>query len=244
MTMEEPHVFATHPWTTVPFEVHPKTVYDRIVDILLLIPGCLLLYKQINQVSGLDIMQEHKLRLELELTATSLMQRIRDWWEELVEFTARQTGKDTILLYGLGGPKNPSRSNEPYFLDAFTACITASYHTGNIMLYALLSFASSQTHIYDSEIESHASQILLSVEYLIKSSSCTAGTLMMVFPLKIMCHCCQNEFQKQYAFEILEMWGQKKGIDGICTQAAPLYDIPKISVTGTEVCLTDCLHDK
>lgn len=226
MTTEKQHIFATYPWSTVPFAIHPKTINDRLIDILLLIPGCLSIYNQITSTSGLDIQHEPTLRLELEFRASSQLECLHDWWQEYADGVAIQSGKDASLLYGLGGETHPSKPNEPYFADAFTAACAASYHAANIILYSMLSFTSSQPYYYGSAIESHTSEILAACSYMIAHGSCSAGTLMMVFPLKIVCHWALEEPARQSAFEFLELWGRMKGVEGICTQAAPLYEIP------------------
>jgi hypothetical protein len=233
MGTEEQNIFATRPWCTIPFAVHPKTVTDRLVDILLLIPGCLSLYNQINYISGLDIQKEQRIRLQLELEATSQLQDLHAWWEEYTEGEDKQGGKEPSSLYGLGGRKDPCGPNDPYFRDAFTAACTASYHAANVILYSMLSFTSSQPHSYDPFIESHTSYILAAASYLMTNSSYGATTLVMAFPLKIVWRWALVELERQSAYEILQLWGQKKGFSRICTQADPMYEIPTISATRT-----------
>ena len=229
MATEEKHHFSRQPWTTVPFEVHPKTAYDRLLDILLLIPGCLSLENQIESTSDLHSLEDQKLRLDLELSALSLLGCLQDWWHEYVrEHTGR--GRDANLF---GGPEPFSMSIEPYFPDAFAATCTALYHASVIILYALLTFCSGEADVYDPQIAWHSGQILGSCTYLMANRFSSASTVMMVFPLKIMCRSSRNELQRQEAYEILELWGQSKGIQGIRTQAAPLYDIPMMITPST-----------
>lgn len=219
MSTGKQHAFATPPWTTVPFELNPKTTFDRLLDILLLIPGCLSFQNEIRHIFTLDTPEGHKLRLELELMVSGLLDRLQDWWQEYIEEVAATTGG---LLYGLGA-MDAAESERPYFPDAFAAACTATYHAGNIALKAILASTLSHPRGYDSQIGLHANLILASSSYLIANSSSSAGTVMMVFPLKTICHSGRNELQRQSAFELLEMWGGKSGIQGICANAAPLY---------------------
>ena len=226
MATEEQHHFALPPWTTLPFQVHPKTSYDKLLDILLLIPGCLSLKNQIDLISDIDGFKYQNMRYKLELSASSLLTRLQDWWQEYAPDQARP-GRYANLF----GPDPFLTPSEPSLPDAFAAACTASYHASVIMIYALRTFCSSKADAYDPQIGWHSGQILRSCAYLIANRSSSAMTVMMVFPLKIMCRFSRNELQRQEAYEILEMWGQKKGIQGICTQAAPFYNIPIITTS-------------
>lgn len=237
---EEQHTFALPPWTTVPFGVHPKITYDKLLDILLLIPGCSSIKNRIQRLSSLDKSEEQKLRLELDLSASSLLQRLRNWWQEYADEQAK-SGRDANSF----GKLQPiSMSNVPYFPDDFAAACTASYHTANIMLYSLLASCSGEASVHDAQIEWHSSHILESCSYMMANQTSSAGTVMMLFPLKIMWRSARNELQRQAAFEILEMWGRKKGIPAITTQLAPLYDIPIISASTISSHIPQYLHEE
>jgi hypothetical protein len=227
MATEEQHQFALQPWTTVPFAVYPKTAYDKLIDILLLIPGCMSLENQLEHLSDLHSIEDHKLRIQLELSASSLLSRLQDWWKEYVLEQA-SLGRDANLF---GGPEPFSMLSKPYFPDAFAASCTASYHASIILLYGLLTFCSGEADAYETQIGWHSGQILGSCTYLMANHTSSASTVAMVFPLKIMCRFSRNELQRQAAYEVLSMWGQKKGIKGICMQAAPLHDIPIITTS-------------
>lgn len=223
------HVFATDPWSTVPFALHPKKVTDKLIDILLLIPGCLSLCNQLYGCSGLNIELGQEMQLELESRASTLLQRLHIWWLEYIKDIARRSGKEASLLYGLGGGKCPSKPKEPYYLDTFTAACTASYHAAKIVLYSMVSFTSSQPQCYDSYIESHTGEVLAAATYVIRNDSSVVGTLMIISPLKIVCRWALDDLERQSALKTLELWGNNKGINGLYTQAFPLYRIPIIS---------------
>jgi hypothetical protein len=163
------------------------------------------------------------IRLKLESEATSQLQGLHTWWQGYIEGEAKQGGKDASLLYGLGGAKDPCKPNDPYFPDAFTAACTASYHAANVILYSILSFTSLQLHSYDCLIELNSSYILAAASYLTTSGSYGAATLVMVFPLKVVWRWALIELERQFAFKTLQLWGQKKGLGRICTQADPKY---------------------
>lgn len=192
------------------------------MDILLLLPSCLALEDQINHITGLDSTAEQNLLLELELLAFSLQKRLDDWWLEYVDVQSRN-GESAGLF---GQPQHTSTTREPYFPDASSSATTSSYHAARIILYTILLFCSGEESAYDTEIELHSGLILASCSYMIAKSTSSAGTLMMVFPLKIMCLSSRNKLQKQAAFDILAQWGEKKGTLGICTQASTLYGLP------------------
>jgi hypothetical protein len=240
MVTEEQHLFATYPWDTVPFEVNPKIAYDKLLDILLLIPGCLSVVNQIKGIYSLDITEAHELRIKLESSVSTLLRRLQEWWWEYAEEHASH-GRDANSF---GEPQSSSTSNEPYYPNAFAAACTASYHAAMIVLYAMHTFCSYEAHTYEAQIEWHSSRILVSCSYMMMNRTSSAGTVMMVFPLKSMCRCSQNQLQKQAAFEILGKWGEKKGIHGICSQAAPFFDVPIISPSTFGSFTPQYLHDE
>lgn len=225
MTTEEPHEFALPPWDTVPYEIHPKQSYDKLLDILLLIPGCMSLQNKIRAIIGLNFPEELEMRLELESLSLSYSQRLDHWWGEYAQEQARLGRNahkfgDVQASYILG--------SGPYYPDAFAAACTASYHAAHIIICTLLEFCSGQTIKYDAKVEYHSNHILASSLYLITNRSPSSGTLMMVFPLKIICRCSHSQQHVQLAFETLERLGHKKGLTGICTQSAPLFKIPLV----------------
>lgn len=226
MTTEEQHPFATHPWDTVPFEVYPKLTYDRLLDILFLIPRCLSLDSRIKKIRGADIIEEKKLRLELVSICATLLRRLQGWWQGDYVQEQAALGRDANSF---GDPDPVSTSPDPYFPNAFAAASTASYHAGKIVLYTFLTLYDGETYMCQPEIEWHSRRILASCSYMIRNQVPSSGTIMMVYPLKIMWRCCRDPLYTHAAFEILENWGAKKGILGICTQAAPRFEIPIIS---------------
>lgn len=230
MTTEEQHLFATHPWNTVPFEVNPKVAYDKLLDLLLLIPSCLSFLNRTIRTWGLDITKDQDMRLELESLVSSILRRLQEWWQEYAEEHASH-GRDANSF---GEPQPSSVSTEPYYPNSFDAACTAQYHAATMVLCALLTFCSYGTQTYEAQIEWHSSRILASCSYMMMNRTSSAGTIMMVYPLKIMCRCSLNQLQRRTAFEILGRWGQKKGIHGICSQAAPLLDTPIISPSIVE----------
>jgi hypothetical protein len=230
MATEEQHSFATHPWDTVPFEVYPKMTYDRLFDILFLIPGCVSLDNRIKQTSGAEIIEKERLRLELLSISSTLLKRLQGWWQEDYVEEQAALGADANSF---GEPDPFSASSEPYFPNAFAAACTASYHAANIVLYTIFALYDGASYTCEAEIEWHSRRILASCSYMIANRAPSSGTVMMVFPLKIMWRCCHNPQYTRAAFEILEKWGEKKGILGICTQAAPRFEIPIISPSTT-----------
>ena len=223
MFTEEPHIFATHTWRTVPFAVHPKTVIDRLVDILLSIPGCLLLYNQIDSKFSLE---DQTIRLELMSAASSQLQRLDNWWQEFAESVAGQSEEYKSLQHPPKEAADSSSSRESFPQDAFIAACTALYHSVNIVLYSLLLYASFQACPYASAIRSRTGLVLSIASHLIAHGSSSAGRLMMVFPLKVVCRWALDDIARQSAVSMLKQWGEQNGIDGICTKAAPQLNRP------------------
>ena len=162
--------------------------------------------------------ENQTIRHNLESTASTQLQCLHGWWQEYTADIAKQSKSGANVLHSVGRVEDPSTSEETYYRDTFTAACGALYHAGNIILYSMLSFTSSQPHFYDHAIESHAGHIISAASYLITNGTCSSGRLMIVFPLKTVSRWAVDDLQRQSALDLLREWGRENGISGICLQ--------------------------
>src|SRR6266480_4593992 len=88
-----PSIFASDPWNSIPFSLHPKSMLDKLVDILLQLPDCL---ARRNQWRTLRVQNPHEseaIRTELKTRVLLLVSRLDDWWRQYEEEAVEEDGE-------------------------------------------------------------------------------------------------------------------------------------------------------
>ena len=215
-TTEKPSIFASDSWITIPFSVYPKSTFDKLVDILLQLPGC---SASLNQMKALEIQNPRKsesIKTELRERVMLLVSRLDDWWQEYEEGSFSENDKGSIFQE-IPSHKHSGAAHS----NISTSPMTSLYHSANILAYRLLSLVSPPLNLYEQAIMSHSDHVLSAAKSL--NSAGGQGALLMVFPLKVLCAVARDEQQKALGLEALEQLGKKRGLDGICKRATPVY---------------------
>ncbi|KAH0543888.1 hypothetical protein FGG08_001789 [Glutinoglossum americanum] len=229
VTTEVPSIFASDPWNSVPFSLHPKSILDKLVDILLRLPDCLARRNQMRALRVPNPRESEAIRTELETRVLLLVSRLDGWWQQYEEeavgedgegWLYRQTPSQEHLEASEEGQYSPKAIT---YRSTSTAAILSLYHAANIIAYRLLSVVSLLSRVYEWRIVSHADYVLSSAGFQSSGGSSGYDVLLMVFPLKVVCLLTENEQQRRCAQEMLEQLGQKRGLDGICRRATPVY---------------------
>ncbi|KAH0548214.1 hypothetical protein GP486_008070 [Trichoglossum hirsutum] len=221
VTTEAPSVFASDPWISIPFSLYPKSTLDKLIDILLQLPGCL---ARRNQMKALKVQNPHEsevIRVELKRRVLSLVSRLDEWLrqheEELVE-----VGSESWQKHSEAGEENQDSLKATVPSSPSVVPINSLYHAANILAYRLLTVISS-SHLYEWRITSHGNCVVSLAGNQSFNDSGGHGSLLMVFPLKVVCRLTRDEEQRNRAREMLEQLGRERGLDGICRRAAPTY---------------------
>jgi hypothetical protein len=225
------------PWINGPFALHPKTNNDRLIDIFLQVPGCLSQYTFILRNPRLDPVSKAENITALNLTANLLVTRLQDWWLEYIE---KISGEPYHTLPSLddGGPGVYMPPKIEYRTPS-TAAFMGFYHAIYLILYGVLSFASTsgETIFNNSCISSHADQILAAAEFLFINGPRSDDAVMVVsiFPLEMVRRWAFDPRQSQCAGDILTMWKRSKGDDELYVpegSAAMFYFLGVTDVNG------------
>ena len=228
MTLDEPSVFASEPWTTIPFSLHPKVPIDKLIDVLLQLPGCTPLFNNMTVSQGQDPWRSESIRVELFDRAQGILSQLDQFWTQHkldidpyyhrrvhANFSLREEGSPSI-----GDTLGASSGGLP-FRDSFRATFTAMYDAANICALRYLSATSSAPEKYYQRMMAHAASILASVAYHEAQGPSSGGTFSMVFPVKIACLMSPSEEQRSSAREALFRWGSNRGVNDICTVCVP-----------------------
>lgn len=227
MTLDVPCVFASEVWTTIPFALHPKAPIDKLVDILLQLPGCTPLFNNITKPHDQASLALESAKVDLFNRAEPILLQLDDFWTEhksdvdpdydrRVHFNSSQGEEDFsstegILILPRGVP----------FRDTFAATFTALYDSANIIALIYASVASSTPEKYKQRILLHATSILASVAYHEAQGPSSGGSFAMIFPVKIVYFMSPSEVQRDSAREALFRWGANRGLNDLCTVCAP-----------------------
>ena len=228
MTLDEPSVFASEPWTTIPFSLHPKVPIDKLMDVLLQLPGCASLFKNMTVSEGQDPLRPESIRVELFDRAQGILSQLDQFWMQHkldidpyyhrrvhANSSLREEGSPSI------GDTLGAFSRGLLFRDSFRATFTAMYDSANIQALRYISATSSAPEKYHQRMTAHAASILASVAYHEAQGPFSGGTFSMIFPVKTVCLVSPSEEQRSSAREALFRWGDNRGVNDICTVCAP-----------------------
>jgi len=228
MTLDEPSVFASEPWTTIPFSLHPKVPIDELIDVLLQLPSCTPLFNNMTVSQGQDPSRSESIRVELFDRAQGILSQLDQFWTQHkldIDPHYHQRIRTNSSLREEGSPSigdilRASSRGLP-FRDSFTATFTATYDSANIIALRYISTTSSAPEKYHQRMTVHAVSILASVAYHEAQGPSSGGTFSMIFPVKIVCLRSPSEELRSYAREALFRWGSNRGVNDICTVCAP-----------------------
>lgn len=224
-------MFSTKSWLEVPFLKHPKTINDKLIDILLLLPGCMSRYKNLSGSYAEDKLSEENEREEVESNALAILSQLKEWWCEYTEIADEDYEKDDLSEYQHmtcqprislhGGIEIENKYHDNNRNIGFKPTFAASYHAASMIIYSILALASSantpqKTEFYESFLTLHAAQILSTAAALMAGVSVSDTNLVMVFPLKTVYSRAVQAGQRMFARELLSAWGRKRALEGIC----------------------------
>lgn len=166
LILPEPAIFATEPWVTGPFALHPKTNNDDLIDIFLQVPSCLSQYTTLLRNPDLDPINKALSKTLLNTAASALVTRLQDWWLEYID---RMNGEPYTTLPSLDtGGTDAYMPPKIEYRTPSTAAFMGFYHAIYLILYGVLVFACNpeEAAYYERCISSHCDQILAAAEYL------------------------------------------------------------------------------
>ncbi|MCJ1414003.1 hypothetical protein MMC32_000328 [Xylographa parallela] len=223
----KPSIFATEQWFTIPFAKRSKTVDDRVVDVLTVMPETLLSSGITGTSATSSTAYEHG--FEFSSQAMSFISQLEALWPEVealltsaglnYEGFAPYAGDDVQLVRMWRC--TPTGFNYP---DLPTATTIAFYHLAWTLILSPVCGSEAGRQRYGSLIMAHCASILAVATFVdgnnngsVYNSGCSY--LRMVFPLRIICLISPSLMQRQSAWYRLERWRTVKGMGGICAVA-------------------------
>ncbi|KAM0446026.1 hypothetical protein ACHAPV_004723 [Trichoderma viride] len=232
------HSFASPQWTTVPFESHPKLIFDYLVDVLFAVLRCL---STANHLIASDDNNTRELQAELGNLIQDARLQIHQWRSKALFYVSleedqgpsvSETEEDAAISL------DPRHFMLPY-TDIPSAALVSLYDAANIIVLRLLHLVSPTASLYDARIQQHTQSILSAHEMISEKSSSEPGrgSIMMVQQLKIAALWSSSSQQRAEAVKMLQ--GFRKG--GFAGISAPSHEyfadvaayIRKCAVEGT-----------
>lgn len=213
------HPFASPQWTTIPFESHPKLIFDNLVDVLFAVLRCL---STANLLIASDANNACELQAELSKLIQSARIQIHEWKSEAMFYVSlKEESPFSELEDDVTTSLDPRHFMLPY-TDIPSAALVSLYDAANIIVLRLLHLVSPTASLYDARIQQHTQSILSAHEMISEKSSSEPGrgSIMMVQQLKIATLWSSSAQQRAAAVNMLQ--GFRKG--GFAGISAPSHE--------------------
>ncbi|KAH8817482.1 hypothetical protein F5884DRAFT_779531 [Xylogone sp. PMI_703] len=213
MTTNKVHRFTSEPWMTTPFTESSRTLWHELIDILLLLPECLITAQEVLLSEREEPCElENKLQDSVFHLVTSL-----DCWQSQYPFATNSLETPFINSGEAGG-----RSH-----DAVARALVAVFDAASVIAFSLLILVSpSADHSnYNHRAEFHT-QAVIHADAYIDSKYVTVpggGSLLMAFALKIIGLWGPLQEQRDHAVKRLRIWDQQLVSHDARCFAAPVY---------------------
>ncbi|KAM6477929.1 hypothetical protein HDV62DRAFT_383010 [Trichoderma sp. SZMC 28011] len=225
MAENELHPFASPEWMTIPFMVHPKLIFDKLVDILFAIERCLSVASRLI-TSASD--KAHQLKHKLDILIQDTRLQIHQWRLDglLYAFGKQREERQerpTPILDAHLDASDPRHFMLPY-TDIPSAALVTLYDTANIIVLRLLYLVSPTAASYNSRIQHHTQSILSAHAMTNAAPSAVTGrsSIMIVQQLKTVALWSPSPRQRKLAVQILE--GQTSQNRGFADISAPSHE--------------------
>lgn len=233
------HPFASPQWTMIPFESHPKLIFDNLVDVLFAVLRCL---STANHLISSGASNTRELQAELGNLIQDARLQIHEWRSEAmfyVSLKGDQSPSVTETEADVATSLDPRHFMLPY-TDIPSAALVSLYDAANIIVLRLLHLVSPTASLYDARIQQHTQSILSAHEMISEkfSSEPGRGSIMMVQQLKIAALWSSSSQQRAAAVKMLQGF-RKGGFAGISAPSheyftdVAAYILCKYAVEGT-----------
>ncbi|KAF4463118.1 hypothetical protein FALBO_10059 [Fusarium albosuccineum] len=222
MTENQVSAFASPTWTTIPFEIHPKLVFDQLIDALFNVQKCLWVADQL--IKSMTDIGTSELVMELNSLMLDAMFQLHQWYLGCIssgrfgESDSVQSSNPKAVSALLPGPEELLL---PY-QNVPAAALSSLYDSANIIILRLLHLVSPEAASHDARVWQHAQSILSAYDFI--NATCgpgpDRGSIMMVAQLKVVSLWSSSSQQRDTAAGMLQ---------GERVQAGGLSDISAAS---------------
>ena len=235
LIFNQPSVFSSPQWMTLPFTVRSKNAHQELTDIVLAIPQCLALCRIPGPLSEFFSRQiPPNTNLSLARTRTAqLLEQLHEWATKYPQFchlnpTIIRTSFSTQSVDSMAS-KAPTILSDPAV--TFNALSSSTCHAIHLTLILLQHKVSSDplTSVDERSIGSeilpepvlretlfHTTSILQNCTVLEDNYPLGFDFMRSVFPLVVVSTIAPREIERRQANDMLARWGAKRGVGGIC----------------------------
>lgn len=218
MADNELHPFASPEWTTIPFEIQPKLIFDRMVDILFGAQRCLSIASRLLTSKP---EQRDLLKHQLDLAIQDARLQIHQWRSEALFYASRKDGQqhqeEPVADAQLAASSDRLHFMLPYS-DVASAALVTLYDAANVIVLRLLCLVSPEAVSHNARIQHH-SESILSAHAMIKTSPGSVparSSIMFVQQLKTVALWSPAARQRALAVQMLqEQMNQNRGFADI-----------------------------
>ncbi|KAK9320867.1 hypothetical protein V1517DRAFT_328194 [Lipomyces orientalis] len=215
----QPSFLATELWLSTPFCEHPKSHFDRLLDIHTVIPIYL------SQVDVIISLRENgralTTPLDLRINLLKISSALQKWKTEYVRETCNECmlSQDFSHNEGIENSIRSSTLDSSLYHDPFTAETVALYDSCCILvahMFLAISPPSLKT-AYSNVIISHATSVLLAVTFINHQQdrqhvwNNVVGPFRLLHPLKVVATLTPCPQQREYARNVLDGWEKVLG---------------------------------
>lgn len=195
MAENELPITASLEWMTIPFEIHSKTYFDRLVDVLFAVQTCLSVANELVTSSG-----HHTAELEerLDIWIRDATLQLDQWWSQCTSTDIFELEKSASLW---DSEKPPLR-----FPNIPVAALVSLCNAANVIILRLLYLVSSSAAAHTQRAQNHAQSILAANDFVNAATGPAPdrGSTMMVLQLKIVSLWSPSSQQRDAAFKMLQ----------------------------------------
>ncbi|KAK9483565.1 hypothetical protein V1527DRAFT_413098 [Lipomyces starkeyi] len=220
----QPSFLASELWLSTPFCEHPKSHFDRLLDIHTVIPIYL------SQVDEIISYRENggiiSAPLDLWSSLLKISSALQEWRTEYVKETDNHVVLSEDLSHS-GAIEESIRStilDSTLYQDPFTAETITLYDSCCILvarMFLAISPPALKT-VYSNVIISHAASILLAVAFINHQNvwNNAVGPFRLRHPLNVVVTSTPCPQQREYARSVLDNWEKLWALEGISILAA------------------------
>lgn len=244
IVMRIPSIFATEDWRTIPFQGRPKSVFDRVIDVITIIST--ILYRLEATRSTKDLAEANTQRLLLRAETAKIKEQLDQWWDKELREASQTHGWNGDYYRGVPGfdfdydclKSEPTPTDDGMTFQQSEKGIatwydiappppgrnvrfyaesraTAFYNTARMLTLSILNELDAPPVRFEEQMEAH-SESILSVATFMTRLDIGYAYVRLVLPLTLVYQLSPLDTQKIRAKEILSKWKMKGGVGGIC----------------------------
>lgn len=188
----------------IPFQLHPKTAFAQLIDILFSLLQCLSVTEELGIRDGDD----NTVMTNLKTMVFPLIARLDNWWSRCQSMIDPVEARADEWM-GTDETNTRRKSDDPNHFpllrhsDMPTAALGSVYDSANVITLRLLFLVSPSAPLYEERVQRHVQSILSAKEFMaaIPSPASGRGSLMVEFPLVVItiwAPSCQSQREMAY----------------------------------------------